>query len=67
MVGFVAEYESGEITPDGHEIILADWFSIDDLPTLPSKLSISRKLMDFVIDEIKNNEWNIIIEWFVEL
>jgi NAD+ diphosphatase len=56
MVGFIAEYESGEITPDGHEIILADWFSIDELPTIPSKLSISRKLMDFVIEQIKNDQ-----------
>jgi len=56
MVGFIAEYESGKITPDGHEIVEADWFSIDELPDLPSKLSISRKLMDFVIDEIRNNK-----------
>jgi NAD+ diphosphatase len=56
MVGFVAEYESGEITPDGYEIVEADWFSIDELPDLPKKLSISRKLMDFVIDQIKNEK-----------
>jgi NAD+ diphosphatase len=53
MVGFIAEYESGNITPDGHEIVEADWFSIDNLPELPSNLSISRKLMDFVVAEIE--------------
>lgn len=46
MIGFTAEYESGEITVDGNEIEDAGWFSIDNLPQLPSKITIARLLID---------------------
>lgn len=49
MIGFTAEYCSGEIEPDGFEIIDANWFSRDNLPSLPSPASISRKLIDSFI------------------
>jgi len=52
MIGFTAEYESGDINPDGHEITEARWFSVDDLPELPSSLSISRKLIDRFLAEV---------------
>ena len=56
MIGFTAEYDSGEIKPDNIEIFEADWFSIDELPPLPSNISISRKLLDYAITQIKNGE-----------
>ncbi|MDA3800430.1 MAG: NAD(+) diphosphatase [Kiritimatiellae bacterium] len=56
MIGFTAEYDSGEVTPDNIEIFEADWFSIDELPSLPSNISISRKLLDYAITQIENNE-----------
>ncbi|WP_415898241.1 NAD(+) diphosphatase [Neptuniibacter sp. QD57_21] len=51
MLGFMADYSEGEITPDGEEILSADWFSVDDLPTIPPKFTISRQLIDRFIKE----------------
>jgi NAD+ diphosphatase len=52
MLGFTAEYQSGEIVVDGVEIADAKWFKYDNLPLIPSKGSISRKLIDSIV---KNN------------
>lgn len=49
MLGFTAEHESGEIVVDGKEIADARWFKRDDMPLLPSKGSISRRLIDSFI------------------
>ncbi|MEH6472860.1 MAG: NAD(+) diphosphatase [Halopseudomonas sp.] len=46
MLGFFADYAGGEIVPDGEEILKAQWFDIDAMPQLPTKLSISRDLID---------------------
>ena len=46
MVGFFAEYASGEIQVDGKEISHADWFSIDEFPEIPRHGSIARTLID---------------------
>ncbi|WP_243466413.1 NAD(+) diphosphatase [Methanosarcina mazei] len=51
MIGFTAEYDSGDIRPDGFEIEDAKWFSADELPVLPGKISISRKLIDHFLKE----------------
>ncbi len=51
MIGFTAEYDSGDIQPDGFEIEDAKWFSADKLPSLPGKISISRKLIDHFLKE----------------
>ncbi|KAA0875304.1 NAD(+) diphosphatase [Nitrincola tapanii] len=46
MLGFFAEYESGEIEPDGIEILEADWFTPDALPEdLPPEFTLSRQLI----------------------
>lgn len=51
MVGFTAEYESGEISVDGNEIIKANWFkSFDDIE-LPTKVSIAREIIDWYKEE----------------
>ncbi len=50
MIGFFAEYESGEITVDGKEILDAAWFTKDNLPNLPKKMSIARKMIDCFIE-----------------
>ena len=47
MVGFTARYESGEIRVDGNEITQADWFSPNELPTIPDQVSIARRLIDW--------------------
>ena len=54
MLGFTAEYASGEITPDGEEIADAGFYSIDDLPTLPGHGSIARRIIEDYINEMKN-------------
>jgi NAD+ diphosphatase len=53
MIAFNADYAGGEITPDPTEIEAADWFTIDRLPqALPSKISISRRLIDATLAEL---------------
>lgn len=46
MLGFTAKWTSGDIRVDGVEIADAQWFSHDDLPQIPGKLSIARRLID---------------------
>ena len=50
MIGFTAEYDSGEITVDVWEITDAGWFDVHNLPELPPKKSIARKLIDWYIE-----------------
>ncbi len=49
MLGFHAEYESGEIVPQVDEIEDAQWFSVHDLPPLPASRSIARYLIDHYV------------------
>lgn len=46
MIGFVADYDNGEVVPDGVEIESAAWFDRDHLPDLPPRLSLTRALID---------------------
>lgn len=46
MLGFTAEYDSGEIQMDPKEIEDAKWYSIDQLPQLPNSFSLSRQMID---------------------
>jgi NAD+ diphosphatase len=50
MLGFTAEYDSGEITVDGNEIAHARWFGVEELPELPSRISIARELIDWYLE-----------------
>lgn len=50
MVGFTANYESGEIHVQQSELQNAGWFRRDNLPTLPEKLSIARRLIDYWLE-----------------
>ncbi len=51
MIGFVAEYESGEITVDGEEIAEANWFGPDELPNIPPRGSIARRMIDWYAEQ----------------
>jgi NAD+ diphosphatase len=51
MVGFTAEYSGGEITMDAKEIVDAGWFAADNLPAIPDKISIARKLIDWFVEK----------------
>lgn len=55
MVGFTSTWKSGEIKPDGVEIIEADWFGPDNPPPLPPPGSLSRKLIDYAFKKILLN------------
>jgi len=50
MLGFRAEYESGEIHIDGEEIVAAQWFKASEMPHFfPGRVSISQWLIhDFL-------------------
>ncbi len=55
MIGFTADYASGEITIDKNEIEAADWYTYDNLPGRPpSSISIAKKLIDAFIIEQRN-------------
>ena len=58
MIGFRAKHLRGEITLGDGELAEAGWYGTDDLPEIPAKLSIARRLIDdwasrrgFVIDQ----------------
>ncbi len=50
MLGFRAEYASGEIEVDGEEIVAADWFKASEMPNFfPGRVSIAQWLIhDFL-------------------
>lgn len=50
MLGFKAEYESGEVKVDGDEILDAKWFSKDEIEMFPSDISISSWLINHFIE-----------------
>lgn len=45
MLGFFAEYQSGDIQVDGQEILDAQWFRYDNLPDVPSTNSVAGQLI----------------------
>jgi len=47
MIGFTAEYASGEIQVDGNEIEHADWYSSTEMPLAPDSISIAKDLIDW--------------------
>lgn len=52
MIGFTADYASGDLTIDYKELEAADWYRYDNLPGGPSSsISIARKLIDHFIAE----------------
>jgi NAD+ diphosphatase len=54
MIAFVCDWESGDIRPQEGEIEAANWFEVLQLPKLPSKISIARRLIDAVVEEVKS-------------
>jgi len=52
MIGFTAAYAGGEIRLQADEIAEAAWFhKRGELPRLPGKLSIARRLIDTFLDQ----------------
>ncbi|MHA1946941.1 MAG: NAD(+) diphosphatase [Candidatus Hodarchaeales archaeon] len=50
MIGFLADYAKGQISIDKSEINDAQWFSADNLPRIPGKISIARKIIDWFVE-----------------
>jgi NAD+ diphosphatase len=46
MIGFTADYTGGDLAPQPGEIEDAGWYTVDDLPQLPPKISIARAMID---------------------
>ncbi len=53
MIAFFCDYAGGEIRPQETEIEAADWFDIFQLPQLPSKISIARRLIDAAAETMR--------------
>ncbi len=49
MIGFIVDYAGGEITIDKGEINEANWYTSNNLPHIPSKISIARKIIDWFV------------------
>lgn len=51
MIGYTADWASGEIQVDGTEIAEARFFDPEELPKVPPRISIARQLIDAWVDE----------------
>lgn len=49
MLGFTATYASGEIQIEQNELADAAWFTKNNIPLIPPKLSIARSLIDWFL------------------
>ncbi|MBL0715444.1 MAG: NAD(+) diphosphatase [Desulfosarcina sp.] len=50
MVAFTATHTGGVIAVDHREILEAGWFTADNLPEIPGRISIARRLIDGYLD-----------------
>ena len=46
MIGFRANHLRGEISLEDGELAEASWYGLDELPNIPARLSIARRLID---------------------
>jgi len=53
MVGYLAEYDSGEIKVDPTELNDARWFDVDELPEVAPEGTIARSIIDQLVAEIR--------------
>ena len=51
MVGFTADYESGELNLQDEELSSGAFYTRDSLPQLPRTLSLARKMIDWWVDQ----------------
>jgi len=54
MIAFTCDWVSGELRPQPGEIEAANWFDVFQLPRLPSKISVARRLIDAVVGKIRS-------------
>lgn len=53
MLGYLADYASGDIVVDQYEIVEANWYRYDQLPNIPSIATISGRLIDVFVQQRK--------------
>ncbi len=53
MIAFICDYDGGELNPDRVEIEAAEWFRLDALPALPTRISIARRLIDATVADMR--------------
>src|SRR4030042_2061883 len=56
MIGFIATYAGGALFLDDEEIEDAGWFTADNLPRIPDKISIARKLIDWFLEKQEKSQ-----------
>ncbi|MES3006364.1 MAG: NAD(+) diphosphatase [Pseudomonadota bacterium] len=59
MLGFFADYKSGEIQVDGKEIMEANWYGPHDLPITPAaSISVAGQLIKLFLQRFESRETN---------
>lgn len=53
MLAFTADYESGDLRPDGVEILDAKWFTVDQMPLSPPAYTISGWLIHHFLQQVR--------------
>lgn len=54
MIGFTAEHSSGEIEVDNIELYTAEWYTVDNMPEIPSTiLGLSKRLINWFVENNK--------------
>ncbi|KDM91990.1 NAD(+) diphosphatase [Photobacterium galatheae] len=55
MMGFLADYRSGDVRPDDDELLDAQWFRHDQLPTIAPPGTIAYRLIQATCDAIRQD------------
>ncbi|MFE8072386.1 NAD(+) diphosphatase [Marinobacteraceae bacterium S3BR75-40.1] len=53
MLGYVADYAGGELRLQEDELVRANWFTADDLPTVPGEWTIAGRLIRQVVNGVE--------------
>lgn len=53
MAAFLADYAGGEIKTNPAELRAAGWFTADNLPSIPPRITIARQLIDWFVNRGK--------------
>lgn len=51
MIGFIADYVEGKVKLQDEELSAGSFFTKDNLPEIPRKLSLARKMIDWWLDQ----------------
>ncbi|KLU18192.1 NADH pyrophosphatase, partial [Proteus mirabilis] len=56
MMGFLADYDGGELRHDPSELTSAGWYRYDQLPQIPPPDTIARRLIEDTIANIRQDK-----------